>query len=211
PQLIYLLGRFTLLTSLIGIVVAINVTAEINCQLLYLVNQITGNAAIGLASVTFSIRTVVIWNFDKYICALILVLTLGHWSLLLHGVLIKAEWAPALGCIIVETNNKILAGSFIYTMLVDFTDMCLTAYKLVSTFPDRTSLPMIRMLYRDGILFFFIAFLANMSATIFMLVNLNPIMSVILNVPAAVASTVMASHAMRRLSTFKSRQEEDAR
>lgn len=39
----------------------------------------------------------------------------------------------------------------------------------------------------------FHSFVANLLATVFMLMNLNAIMSVIFNVPAAVASTVRPS------------------
>ncbi|KAG1841907.1 hypothetical protein DFJ58DRAFT_657889, partial [Suillus subalutaceus] len=42
----------------------------------------------------------------------------------------------------------------------------------------------------DGLIYFAIAFLANLMATIFMLVNLNAVLSIIANVPAAIASTV---------------------
>lgn len=39
------------------------------------------------------------------------------------------------------------------------------------------------------------SFLANLLATIFMLLNLNAVMSIIANVPAAIASTVGLSRA----------------
>lgn len=65
------------------------------------------------------------------------------------------------------------------------------------------------MIFEDGLIFFFIAyadnharskwvianscffrFLSNLLATIFMLLNLNEVMNIIFNIPAAVASTV---------------------
>jgi len=59
-----------------------------------------------------------------------------------------------------------------------------------------------RMIFGDGLIFFLIAFLSNALATVFMLLNLNSFMSVIFNVPAAVASTIVASRAVRRLTNF---------
>lgn len=47
-----------------------------------------------------------------------------------------------------------------------------------------------------------LSFLANLIATIFMLLDLNAVMSIIFNVPAAVASTIVASRAVRRLTKF---------
>ena len=45
-------------------------------------------------------------------------------------------------------------------------------------------------------------FISNLIATTFMVMNLNAIMSVIFNVPAAVSSTIVASRAVRRLYDF---------
>lgn len=47
-----------------------------------------------------------------------------------------------------------------------------------------------------------LSFLANLLATVFMVLNLNPVMSIIFNVPAAIASTIVASRAVRRLTKF---------
>jgi uncharacterized protein YybS (DUF2232 family) len=38
-----------------------------------------------------------------------------------------------------------------------------------------------------------------------MLLNLNPVMSIIFNVPAAIASTIVATRAVRRLTKFTSK------
>ena len=42
----------------------------------------------------------------------------------------------------------------------------------------------------SGLIYFIVAFAANLIATVFMLVHLNQIMAIIFNVPAVVASTV---------------------
>ncbi|KAG5636832.1 hypothetical protein H0H81_006659 [Sphagnurus paluster] len=43
-----------------------------------------------------------------------------------------------------------------------------------------------------------------MPEQVFMLLNLNPVMSIIGNVPAAIASTIVACRAVRRLSNYTS-------
>ncbi|KDQ55474.1 hypothetical protein JAAARDRAFT_195845 [Jaapia argillacea MUCL 33604] len=58
------------------------------------------------------------------------------------------------------------------------------------------------MIWGDGLIYFVIAFVANVLATTFMLLNLNPTMSVIFDVPAAVASTIVSTRAVRRLTNF---------
>lgn len=47
-----------------------------------------------------------------------------------------------------------------------------------------------------GLIYFVVAFVANLIATVFMLVHLNQIMAIIFNVPAVVASTVSYPQAL---------------
>lgn len=129
----------------------------------------------------------------------------------LLGVLLKAVWIPDIGCTIIKSNTTVLAATFIYSMSFDLVVLCLTAYKLAWTrrISGTTGIhsKLIRMVFSDGLVYFILAyvihvlpdlfgiyawsrFLANLLATIFMIMNLNAIMSVIFNVPAAIASTV---------------------
>ncbi|KAF8636935.1 hypothetical protein AX17_003186 [Amanita inopinata Kibby_2008] len=201
PMIFYFLNRYLLLFALIGITIALNVTTEINCQALYTFNQVTGNSAIGLASINLSLRTMALWSKKWYIVIPLVAVILGHWSLLLHGILLKAEWSSQLQqCVITETSNRILAITFIYSMSFDFLVLILTGCKLIYPASGRSRL--VNLIFKDGLIYFVIAFLANLLATIFMLLNLNPIMSIIANVPAAIASTIVACRAVRRLTNF---------
>jgi hypothetical protein len=202
PMIFYFLNRYVLLVALIGIAVALNVTSEVDCQALYTFNQCLGNAAIGLASINLSLRTMAVWSQNKYLVTFLVLVILGHWSLLLHGILLTAVWVPGTGCVISGTNNRILAISFIYSMVFDFVVLCLTAFKLLSPRTGRSQL--VKLIFQDGLIYFLIAFLANLLATIFMLLNLNAVMSIIANVPAAIASSIVACRVVRRLNQFSS-------
>ncbi|KAH9852211.1 hypothetical protein C2E23DRAFT_731204 [Lenzites betulinus] len=203
PLTFYFAGRYFLLFALIGIAIALNVTRPVNCQALYTYNQIFGNASIGLASINFSLRTMAVWSQAWYIVTLLIGFILGHWILLLHGILLKAAWVPGQGCAITNTSNTILAATFIYTMCFDFTVLTLTAVKLgIISVPRRDRSKIVKLIFDDGLIFFIVAFVANMIATIFMLLNLNPVMSIIANVPAAIASTIVACRAVRRLTNY---------
>ncbi|OJA14962.1 hypothetical protein AZE42_03218 [Rhizopogon vesiculosus] len=202
PLIFYFAGRYSLLFALIGITIALNVTTDVNCQALYTFNQVFGNSAIGLASVNLSLRTMAVWSQNRYIVTVLVLIILGHWSFLLHGILLKAAWVDGV-CAITYTDNKILAISFIYSMSFDFIVLCLTAWKLA--FPANSRSKLIELIFGDGLIYFAIAFLANLIATIFMLMDLNAVMSIIANVPAAIASTIVACRVVRRLTNFTSR------
>ncbi|KAJ7081429.1 hypothetical protein C8R44DRAFT_823590 [Mycena epipterygia] len=200
PMIFYFLNRYCLLFALIGIAIALNVTTEITCQSLYTFNQCFGNAAIGLASINLSLRTIALWNQEWFIWVPLVAVILGHWSLLLHGILLKAAWTPGQGCTITSTDNHVLAITFIYSMAFDLTVLCLTAYKLLCPAGGKSRL--VSLIFNDGLIYFVIAFLSNLLATIFMLLNLNAVMSIIANVPPAIACTIVACRAVRRLTNY---------
>ncbi|KAJ7735802.1 hypothetical protein B0H16DRAFT_1575406 [Mycena metata] len=201
PLIFYFANRYLLLSAMAGILVALDSTKEINCQAIYAFNQFAGDAAVGLASINLSLRTLAIWGQNKWIKILLIVIILGHWSLILQGVLLKASWDPVANvCNITGSNNTVLAATFAYSMGFDLLVFVLNAYKL--GIKRRSSSKLTKMIFKDGLIFFFIAFLANLLATIFMILNLNSIMTIIFNVPAAVASTIVATRAVRRLTNF---------
>ncbi|KAI0642736.1 hypothetical protein C8Q79DRAFT_1003058 [Trametes meyenii] len=203
PLVFYFAGRYFLLFALIGIAIALNVTQPVNCQALYTYNQIFGNASIGLASINLSLRTMAVWSQAWYIVAPLILIILGHWSLLLHGILLKAAWIPGQGCAITQTSNTILAATFIYSMCFDFTVLMLTGFKLgITTVPRKDRSKIVKLIFDDGLIFFMVAFISNVIATTFMLVNLNAVMSIIANVPAAIASTIVACRVVRRLTNY---------
>ncbi|KAF7307166.1 hypothetical protein MIND_00510200 [Mycena indigotica] len=203
PLIFYFANRYLLLGALIGIAIGFDTFQEINCQSLFTFNQFAGDAAVGLASINLSLRTLAIWSQNMYIKALLVIIILGHWSLILQGVLLDAQWSDELGsCIIQDTNTTILAATFTYSMCFDLIVLLLNAYKLGVRRQGKSRLT--KMIFKDGLVFFFIAFLANLIATVFMFLKLNSIMSVVFNVPAAIASTIVATRAVRRLTNFTS-------
>ncbi|KAJ7634579.1 hypothetical protein FB45DRAFT_1025512 [Roridomyces roridus] len=201
PMIFYFLNRYCLLFALVGITIALNVTSQIDCQSLYAFNQTFGNASIGLASINLALRTIAVWNRRRSIWLPLLAMILGHWALLLRGIKLKAEWDPLQGCIITSTNSRFLAAIFIYSMILDLTVLCLMAYKL-NSFPTGGESKLVSLIFKDGLVYFVIAFLSNLLATIFMLLALNPVMSIIADVPAAISSTIVACRVVRRLSNY---------
>ncbi|TBU58596.1 hypothetical protein BD310DRAFT_1014948 [Dichomitus squalens] len=204
PALFYFLNRYCLLFTMIGILIALDTTVEVNCQALYTFNQIMGQASSGLASINLSIRTMALWSHDKRIVIPIVIVILGHWSLILQGVLLTAIWVPGQGCVVAGTKNTILAATFIYSMCFDLGILLLSLWKCVVGVKGGRS-QLMTLLFKDGLMYFFIAFLSNLLAVVFIMLNLNAIMSVIFNVPAAIFSTIVACRAVRRLTNFSQR------
>jgi len=89
-------------------------------------------------------------------------------------------------------------------MVFDFIVMSLTAVKLSQPSSGSRS-KLVELIFKDGLIYFMVAFLSNVVATTFMLLDLNPVMSIIANVPAAIVSTIVACRIVRRLSNYTSR------
>lgn len=87
-------------------------------------------------------------------------------SLSRSGLLIKAEWIPGSGCAITNTDNTLLAATFIYSMCFDFTVLVLTAWKLAWPTKRSERTKLVSLIFGDGLIFFFIAFMANLGATV---------------------------------------------
>ncbi|KAF7335494.1 hypothetical protein MVEN_02202900 [Mycena venus] len=201
PLIFYFANRYLLLGAMVGIAVALDSKEEINCQAIYTFNQFAGDAAVGLTSMNLSLRTIAIWAQNTYIKILLTLIILGHWALILQGVILKAHWEPALNtCILTVSNNRLLAATFTYTMCFDLLVFLLNAYKLGVR--CKTSGKLSKMMFNDGLIYFFVAFFFNLVATVFMFLNLNSIMVILFNVPAATASTIVATRAVRHLTNF---------
>jgi hypothetical protein len=102
-----------------------------------------------------------VWGQKWYIIAALVLISLGHWSLLLHGILLTAAWIPGQGCLITSTDSKLLSATFIYSMIFDFTVLILTASKLVR--PSGTKSQLVNMMFADGLYYFIIAYVSRRS------------------------------------------------
>ncbi|KAH8107809.1 hypothetical protein BXZ70DRAFT_903259 [Cristinia sonorae] len=194
PMIFYFAGRYCLLFAIIGLLIALDVTEEVRCRPLFGFLQFAGNASVGLASINLAIRTMAIWAQRLSIVIPLVVLILGHWSLIFQGVIVQTQWVPGNGCVIISTRSTILSAMFIYSVVLDFIVLVLAAWKLY----DRRGHSQIgKLLFHDGLIYFTVAFFSNIVATTFMLLNLNSVMSSMFN--------VVACRVVRRLFKFSQR------
>ena len=123
-----------------------------------------------------------LWSHDKRVVVPIVIIILGHWSLILQGectafvalfdsergssyvsgVLVQASWDPLAGCVVVNTNNTILAATFIYSMCFDLVILLMSMYKLVIGVKGGRS-QLMTLLFKDGLVYFFIAYVQPRS------------------------------------------------
>lgn len=200
-QLLYFYCKWILLGAFIGMLVALNVSSEVNCQALYTFNQFGGNTSIGAASTLLMLRTIAVWNKKLYIVIPLALISAGQWGILLHGVTtVKATWSPVLqACSVDAVDGFFLNLVYLWTMFTDLIVLILTLVGLLLT-PGRSQLW--KLLLGDGVLYFLVAFIANTIPAVFLLLNLNPVMNIIFSIPAIALSSSVACRSFVRLSEF---------
>ncbi|KAG9014258.1 hypothetical protein FRB94_013568 [Tulasnella sp. JGI-2019a] len=207
PMILYWITKYSMFFANIGVTIAENVTTELNCQPLYTFNQLFGNIAIGMASTLLMLRTIAVWSRNRYIMYPLIVLSLGQWAILLHSsVTVSASWSSVTNACEIKAaptiNLKLL---YIYTMCFDFCVLAATTVGLYRL-PGRQGTTSVNklwgLLFRDGLVFFLVAFTSNLVAVIFVLADLNPVLTIICSVPAASITSIVSGRLFVRLSTY---------
>ncbi|KAK7692885.1 hypothetical protein QCA50_004520 [Cerrena zonata] len=197
---VYFLLRYMALLAVIVTLVAFDRTAPMDCRATLFIFQISGSAVTGLATITLAMRATAIWGNRRSVKYPVIGLVLGHWILILHGILVEGRFVPGEGCVLTHIHNALLAANLGYTMLLDFLVLLLAAWGVQSFHPpSNRRIPLARLLVRDGIVYFLLSFVANLIATVFMVLNRNPIMSVMANIPAALTCAIASTRAVRAL------------
>jgi hypothetical protein len=203
-MLLYFFCKWIMLFAVIAMVLVLNIDTPINCQALYSFAEFTGNSAIGAASTLLMLRTIAIWTRNLWVTVPLVILSLGQWGILFHGMtIVRAGFSPeAHSCVVISTgdaNNLNLNLLYLYTMFVDLVVLVLSTIGLLLT-PGRSTLW--KLLFKDGVVFFLMAFWSNAAATVMLLLNLNPALNLIFSVPAACITASAASRSFIRLSTW---------
>ncbi|KAK0467348.1 uncharacterized protein EV420DRAFT_1260725 [Desarmillaria tabescens] len=199
PMLFYFCNWYFLLFSLIGVFDIY--FFPINCQVLYIFNQVSplydSSTVLKAQNRSLEMHLFAIWGFHHQIVIPISILILAHWSLLLHSMIVFILTGN------LHHSNKMLAATFIYTLSFDFLILLLTGCKLHMKVPGNIQhSEIIQLVFIDGLIFL-VTFVVNVIAVIsvFMLLNLNAVMSIIASVLVATLSMVCAKYMHPSLSS----------
>jgi len=155
PMIFYFGGRYCQVLCIIGLLIVVNdMSTRLDCQALFTFAQLTGQAAIGFASINLAIRAMAVWLWKCYIVIPLTILILGHWALLMQGVKIEVGLAPQGGCMIINSGNRILPATFTYTVCLDFIVFFVLAFQLIFIQGRRSQV--VKLLFRDGLSYFII-------------------------------------------------------
>jgi hypothetical protein len=164
----------------------------------YTFSQLGIGTAVGSASTLLMLRTIAIWNRAPLVTAPLVVASLGQWGMLFHGSLtVRSSWSDVFGaCVVDAVLPRAIEWGYLYSesstrnfsyslplvgdktlklmpnvvMSFDLLVLVLTTIGLVRS-PSRSSLWQI--LFRQGVIYFLVAFIANTIPVVFLLLDLN--------------------------------------
>ncbi|KAF9245391.1 hypothetical protein BU15DRAFT_58989 [Melanogaster broomeanus] len=152
PLIPYVVGRLSFLTTMIILAVVTSLpSGEIDC---------TGNAAIGCASTNLMIRTWLLWKDSSFVLCLLSVIAVGHWTILGLGLTGVQAFMTDNGCNVMYADRTKTVALLLYTMLYDLFVFIMTIWGL-SRRPSRS--PLLKRLNQQGIAYFALAFVANIT------------------------------------------------
>ncbi|KAJ8076180.1 hypothetical protein PM082_000597 [Marasmius tenuissimus] len=204
--IIYFINRYATLVGMIvyGVVLNVRGGTDKQCNTLWTVIQTMGHLSVGTANVMLSVRAMAVWKHNLYVVVGVSFILLGYWGVLLRDIVIfGARWEDDVGCIITIAETNYVMGVFIYAMVVDFIILCLMGSKTGIRMDNRTRL--INILFIDGLMYFILAFAVSLTAVIFSVLNLNPVLSLAGWVPSVLVTSIAACRAVRHLSNFAER------
>ncbi|OSD02783.1 hypothetical protein PYCCODRAFT_304066 [Trametes coccinea BRFM310] len=183
----YLYGRYAILVTLLYFVIQDLVNYEISCDIAYKAFAILGSSASFCSTLNLGIRSYIIWrDMNKRVVWLLSLACVGHAALVcIQGAKsVSSEWSPqARSCVVTQSSNVTMFTFYMYTVVMDFTILCLTICGLWRKAALQSSIG--TTLSEQCLWYCAATFLVNLPAAIFPILNLNVIMNVMFSMPAA--------------------------
>ncbi|KAI0927695.1 hypothetical protein AcV5_008166 [Taiwanofungus camphoratus] len=199
PCIPYLLGRYTLLCSLLSIAISSRLPMKMHCQGAFESFSAIGCFAVVFSSTNLSIRTLVIWKHCLLVQLFLVALVVGHCCIAVVTGLtsVRAYWETSMSvCRVVHTGRAKLASFYLYTVLQDFIILVLTISGLYKTCKRSELFSIVCV---QGVWYFVLTLVVNIPTVIFVWLNLNPIMNVFFSLPAVTISVLASSRAVLSL------------
>ncbi|KAG1877345.1 hypothetical protein F4604DRAFT_1759415 [Suillus subluteus] len=179
----------------------------VDCQGMNFVIMFWTNVAIGCSSTNLMIRTWVIWKNSRVLRLLLVLSSLGYWTLLTLF-LASARSSTINGvCMIKFVNPAYASAVVIYVMLYD---LSLLVFTVIGLLKMPSSSTLWKALVKQGVVFFIFNFVANLILLTLTRLNLNPIMNAIFGTPAACICTIASNQVVLSLLHPSSSHESDS-
>ncbi|KAG1738924.1 uncharacterized protein EDB91DRAFT_1137416 [Suillus paluster] len=193
----YITARFSFLIATVLLVMQSSpFHTRVDCQSLITFITFATNVAVDCSATNLMIRTWIIWTNSYLLRLLLVLLSLGHWTInTLFLATIRASTTNGM-CIITSINPAYASAGVIYSM---FHDLLLLVFTVVGLWRMSSSSTLWKLLVKQGVIYFIINLVVKIILLALNRLNLNNIMNVIFAMPASCICTIASSQVVLSL------------
>ncbi|KAG2136339.1 uncharacterized protein EDB93DRAFT_784624 [Suillus bovinus] len=197
PLFSYTAARFSFLIATVLLAAQFSpFRTSVNCQSMNSITIFAKNAAIGFSTTNLMIRTWIIWKTSYLLRLLLVLFSLGHWTMLTLFLATTHASTSNGVCIISFVKRAYTSAVVIYGMLYGLALLVLTVIGLLRM-PSSSTLW--KTLVKQGVIYFILNLIANLTLLTLNRLSLNPIMDAVFSTPAACICTIASSQVVLSL------------
>jgi len=201
--LIYSVTRLATLMSIVFALFNMNATGHYNCEAVAVFTLAFGSIAFSGGSFLIMLRVIAIWNKKKSIIAIVAIIWGTYVAFLIQGVVrIRSAYLETLN-ICMETNLQSLKLNILATLVSDILLLLIMLIGLLRMrYHERGAFSMGRLLWKQGLIWLFIATASEVPQAVFICLNLNDQLDYMSWVPSLLALSIAATRIHRSLADF---------
>ncbi|KAG0693471.1 hypothetical protein DFH29DRAFT_395697 [Suillus ampliporus] len=193
----YITARFSFLITTVFLAMQLSpFPARVDCQSTYTFIIFTTDVAVGCSTTNLMVRTWIIWTNSTLLRLFLVLLSLGHWTLLTLFVATARASTRNGVCTVTSVNPAYPSAGVIYGM---FYDLALLVFTVVGLWRVPSSSSLWKTLVKQGVIYFVVNLVALIVLLALNHLNMNPVMNYIFAIPAACICTISSSQVVLSL------------
>ncbi|KAI0308805.1 hypothetical protein OF83DRAFT_167021 [Amylostereum chailletii] len=197
----YIMCRIFGLGAMITIITGFDLQVEINCRAWLVFVYFFVYGATFLASSLIGIRVVAVWNRNIFVIVFVAMTLLAFAGTFLHGLIVaRAEWSDAAGtCAVGATTQNLpntIAGLVVDTTLLGMMLVGLLRWR------EARNYGVWQVLWKQGLLWVLLATIAEVPTVVFISLNLNDPMNLMMLTPEFMILLIGSTRMYRGLTNF---------
>jgi len=193
------------LMAVILCLVGIDVTARYNCNVQNVFQFLFGYLAFAAASFLIVLRIIAIWNGKKFVIAIAAGVWAANVGFMIQSVpRMHASWVPeADTCVTTDIHSTKL--NMITTLITDIALLLIMLIGLLRLgFNEPGVYGLGRLMWKQGLIWLFLATIAEVPPVVFISLNLNIPFDYMFQIPAMITMSIAATRIYRSLADFSS-------
>jgi len=201
---IYSLTRVCTLVAVVLNMLGFDSTNPINCQQWVVFELIFAYLAFAAASFLIVLRIFAIWDRNRIVAAIAMSAWNTNIAFLIHGITqIHATWEPTQSvCAVLNPESS--KNNIIVTLATDVVLLLIMLVGLLRLRQNSISLALVQFLWTQGLIWFLLATVAEVTPVVFIILNLNDPFNLMFQTPALIVMSIAATRMYRSLADFTS-------